>query len=75
MKFYKLLDIKTGEYVYMNPEYIVFYMRTFEGVLIDIGSKQILTLEADFEDMMLRGKIKEWGRVEEPVRIEEWWED
>ena len=72
MKFYKLLDIKTGEYVYMNPEYIVFYMRTFEGVLIDIGSKQILTLEADFEDMMFRGKIEEWGRIEELPRIEEW---
>ena len=72
MKFYKLLDIKTGEYVYMNPEYIVFYMRTFEGVLIDIGSKQILTLEADFEDMMFRGGIEEWGRIEECGSIEEW---
>ena len=71
MKFYKLLDIKTGEYVYMNPEYIVFYMRTFEGVLIDIGSKQILTLEADFEDMMLRGKIEEWGRVEDTMFLDE----
>ena len=65
MKFYKLLDIETGEYVYMNPEYIVFYMRTWNGVLIDIGSKQILTREADFEDMMFRGNIEECGRIEE----------
>ena len=64
MKFYKLLDVETGEYVYINPKYIVFYMRTGNGVLIDIGSKQILTLEADFEDMMFRGKIEERGRIE-----------
>lgn len=65
MNFYKLLDIETGEYVYMNPEYIVFYTRTWNGVLIDIGSKQILTREADFEDMMFRGGIEEYGRIEE----------
>ena len=71
MKFYRLLDVKTGEYVHINPKYIVFYKRTFEGVLIDIGSKQILTLEADFEDMMLRGRIEEWGRVEDPMFLDE----
>ena len=65
MKFYKLLDMETGEYVYMNPKYIVFYMRTDKGVLIDMGSKQILTLLADFEDMMrsemMRGEgVEEW---------------
>ena len=65
MKFYKLLDMETWEYVYMNPKYIVFYMRTDKGVLIDIGSKQILTLRADFEDMMrsemMRGEgVEEW---------------
>ena len=65
MKFYKLLDMETWEYVYMNPKYIVFYMRTDKGVLIDIGSKQILTLLADFEDMMrsemMRGEgVEEW---------------
>ena len=65
MKFYKLLDMETWEYVYMNPKYIVFYMRTGKGVLIDIGSKQILTLQADFEDMMrsemMRGEgVEEW---------------
>ena len=65
MKFYKLLDVETWEYVYTNPKYIVFYMRTDKGVLIDIGSKQILTLQADFEDMMrsemMRGEgVEEW---------------
>ena len=75
MNFYKISDIETGEDVYVNPKHIIFYMRTEDGVLIDIGSKQILTLEADFEDMMLRGRIEEWGRIEEPERIEEWWED
>lgn len=65
MKFYKLLDVKTGEYVYINPKYIVFYMRVWNGILIDIGSKQIVTLEADFEYMMLYGGIGECGRIEE----------
>ena len=65
MKFYKLLDMETWEYVYINPKYIVFYMRTDKGVLIDIGSKQILTVQADFEDMMrsemMRGEgVEEW---------------
>ena len=65
MKFYKLLDMETWEYVYINPKYIVFYMRTDKGVLIDIGSKQSLTLQADFEDMMrsemMRGEgVEEW---------------
>ena len=65
MKFYKLLDIVTGEYVYINPKHIIFYKRTDHGVLIDIGSKQILTLQADFEDMMrsemMRGEgVEEW---------------
>lgn len=65
MKFHKLLDVVTGEYVYINPKYIVFYKRTWNGILIDIGSKQIVTLEADFEDMMLCGSIEECGRIEE----------
>ena len=75
MKFYELLDVKTGEYVCINPKYIVFYKRTFEGVLIDIGSKQILALEADFEDMVLRGMIEQYGRIKEYERIEDWWKD
>ena len=49
MNFYKLLDIETGEDLYVNPKHIVFYMRTDDGVLIDNGSVRILTLEADFE--------------------------
>ena len=65
MKFYKLLDVVTGEYVYMNPKYIVFYKRTEKGVLIDIGSKQFIVVLADFEDMMrsemMRGEgVEEW---------------
>ena len=53
MNFYKLLDIETGEDLYVNPKHIVFYMRTADGVLIDNGSVRILTLKADFENMML----------------------
>ena len=52
MKFYKLLDVETWEYVYMNPKYIVFYMRTDKGVLIDIGSKRFIAVQSDFEDML-----------------------
>ena len=46
----------------MNPKYIVFYMRTDKGVLIDIGSKQILALQADFEDMMNGEGVEEQER-------------
>ena len=60
MNFYKLLDIETGEDLYVNPKHIVFYMRTDDGVLIDTGSKQILSLKADFENMMLLEGAKEW---------------
>lgn len=60
MNFYKILDIETSEDVYINPKHIVFYMRTDDGVLIDIGSTQILTLEADFENMMFHEGAKEW---------------
>ena len=60
MKFYKLLDVVTGEYVCINPKYIVFYMRTDDGVLIDNGSVRILTLEADFENMMFHEGVEEW---------------
>ena len=59
MNFYKLLDIETGEDLYVNPKHIVFYMRTADGVLIDNGSVRILTLEADFENMMLLEGAKE----------------
>ena len=59
MNFYKLLDIETGEDLYVNPKHIVFYMRTDDGVLIDNGSVRILTLEADFENMMLLEGAKE----------------
>ena len=52
MKFYKLLDVETGEYVHINPKYIVFYKRTEKGVLIDIGSKQFIVVQSDFEDML-----------------------
>ena len=60
MNFYKLLDVETGEDLYVNPKHIVFYMRTDDGVLIDNGSVRILTLEEDFENMMLLEGAKEW---------------
>ena len=60
MKFYKLLDVETWEYVYMNPKYIVFYMRTDKGVLIDIGSKQFIVVESGFEDMMGHEGVEAW---------------
>ena len=60
MKFYRLLDVETWEYVYMNPKYIVFYMRTDKGVLIDIGSKQFIVVQSDFENMMAYDGVKEW---------------
>ena len=65
MKFYKLLDLEKWEHVYTNPKYIVFYKRTEKGVLIDIGSKQFIVAQADFEDMMrsemMRGEgVEEW---------------
>ena len=59
MKFYRLLDIETWEYVYMNPKYIVFYMRTDKGVLIDIGSKQFIVVESGFEYMMGHEGVEE----------------
>ena len=60
MNFYKLLDIETGDDLYVNPKHIVSYMRTDDGVLIDNGSERILTLEEDFENMMLLEGAKEW---------------
>ena len=60
MNFYKLLDIETGEDLYVNPKHIVFYMRTADGVFLDIGSTRILTLEADFQNMMFHEGAKEW---------------
>lgn len=60
MNFYKIPDIETGEDVYINPKHIIFYTRTDDGVLIDNGSERILTLEADFENMMLLEGAKEW---------------
>lgn len=60
MNFYKLLDIETGEDLYVNPKHIVFYMRTDDGVFIDIGSVRMLTLEEDFQNMMFHEGAKEW---------------
>lgn len=60
MNFYKLLDVETGEDLYVNPKHIVFYMRTDDGVFLDIGSTRILTLEADFQNMMFHEGAKEW---------------
>ena len=59
MKFYRLLDVVTGEYVCINPKYIVFYMRTDNGVLIDIGSKRFIALESDFDSAMNLDGAKE----------------
>lgn len=64
MKFYKLLDMETWEYVYMNPKYIVFYKRTEKGVLIDIGSKQFIVVQSDFEDMMRSEMMRDEGYEE-----------
>ena len=60
MKFYKLLDVETGEYVHINPKYIVFYMRTGNGVLIDIGSKRFRALEEDFDCAMILDGVVAW---------------
>lgn len=60
MKFYKLIDVETWECVYMNPKYIVFYKRTDKGVLIDIGSKQFIVVQAEFEDMMRYEGVEPW---------------
>ena len=60
MKFYRLLDVETGQYVHMNPKYIVFYVRTEKGVLIDVGSKQFIVVQSDFENMMFIDGVEEW---------------
>ena len=60
MNFYKLLDVETGEDLYINPKCINFYEYMSDGVLIDIGSLRILTLEADFKNMMFHEGAKEW---------------
>lgn len=60
MNFYKLLDIEAGEYVYINPKSIDFYMYTGDGVFIGTSSVRILTLKADFENMMFQEDAKEW---------------
>ena len=60
MKFYKLLDVVTGEYVYINPKHIIFYKRTDHGVFIDIGSKQFIVVQSDFENMMFIDGVEEW---------------
>ena len=60
MKFYKLLDVEKWEYVYTNTKYIVFYMRTGNGVLIDIGSKRFIALESDFEEAMYLDGVEPW---------------
>ena len=60
MNFYKLLDVETWEYVHINPKYIVFYKLTEKGVLIDIGSKQFIVVQSDFEDMMNGEGLGEW---------------
>ena len=59
MKFYKLLDVVTGEYVCINPKYIVFYKKKKKGVLIDIGSKRFIALESDFDGAMNLDGAKE----------------
>ena len=59
MKFYRLLDVVTGEYVCINPKHIIFYKRTDHGVLIDIGPKQFIALESDFDDAMILDGAKE----------------
>ena len=60
MNFYKLLDIETDEELYINPKYINFYEYMSDGVLVDTGSVRILTLKADFENMMILEGAKEW---------------
>jgi len=60
MNFYKLLDVETGEELYINPKCINFYEYMSDGVLVDTGSVRILTLEADFENMMFQEGAKEW---------------
>ena len=60
MNFYKLLDIETDEELYINPKYINFYEYMSDGVLVDTGSVRILTLKADFENMMILEDAKEW---------------
>ena len=60
MNFYKILDIETGEDVYVNPKHIIFYMRTANGVLIDIGSKRFIAVQSDFENMMFLEGVEEW---------------
>ena len=60
MKFYKLLDIVTGEYIYTNPKHIIFYKHTDHGVLIDIGPIQFVVVQSDFEDMMRYEGVEPW---------------
>lgn len=60
MNFYKLTDIETGYELYVNPNFIDFYVYTNDGVLIDTASTRIEVNEADFKNMMLLEGAKEW---------------
>ena len=63
MNFYKLTDIEIGEEIYINPNFINFYMYTNDGVLIDIVSTRIEVNKADFENMMFQEGAKEWWKL------------
>ncbi|MDO5793485.1 MAG: hypothetical protein Q4Q00_04720 [Turicibacter sp.] len=60
MNFYKLTDIEIDEELYVNPNFINFYMYTNDGVLIDTASTRIEVNKADFENMMFHEGAKEW---------------
>ena len=58
MNFYKLTDIEIDEEIYINPNFINFYMYTNDGVLIDTVSTRIEVNKADFENMMFQEGAK-----------------
>ena len=60
MNFYKLTDIEIDEELYVNPNFINFYMYTHDGVLIDTACTRIEVIRADFENMMCKEGAKEW---------------
>ena len=64
MTFYKLLDIKSGLHVYVNPKYIQYYVYHETSVEIYLYSKVFMYVDkSDFTNMLILEGVDEYWQT------------
>lgn len=69
MTFYKLTDYDDGDIVYVNPNFIEYYVEYDDYVLIETHSLHMRCFKSDFLTMMIKEGANEYWNTQHIIEL------